>query len=210
MERLTGTLQYLGRDRRWLLVSDKIETDLRPLFKEVFKKLHGQPTMLDVTNFLVSVYKNAGSVQVMDFYEEDGEEDMTILKSAKMRESYKNVFSIVSQALQRLNGRKVFVEMEGEKITLHSDDCLEDYILGLYLNDRGYCKIPPGKEKSVCRANKKGHSCLFLLKDIGQYLCCKFNFELTEKLLALHDNNMVPEPARFIGNCALMGMKKGG
>ncbi|MDD2753652.1 MAG: hypothetical protein PHT44_03530 [Candidatus Portnoybacteria bacterium] len=207
MKTLKGTLRYLGRNRGWLLVNDEKETDLRPIFRKVFEKLHGKPTTLDTTNFLISIYQNRRSSQIMDFFEEDGE-DMTILKSEKPADNYKNVVSIISRALQRLNGRKVFVESDEEKITLHSDDCLDNFILGLYLSDNGYCKIPPGKERSVCKMDEENNSCLFLVKDAAQFFCCKFELVLAEMLLAIYDNKTLPKPTRRIGNCALLGKER--
>ena len=107
---------------------------------------------------------------------------------------------------QMINGRNIRMEYEigGSGLAISADP--EEKVFGLYFTDDNSCKIPPGKEKEVCKIGEGTDCCIFLSAGSKGFACEKFDSFIARNVLDRLAKGTIN--AKRIGNCALLGRKE--
>lgn len=205
MELLKGKLEYLGwLNRPWKLFNTKGirgVTDLWPFFEEIFHALNGKEAVFDYTAKGFGLKAKASAETVLKY---SPGESLTLEK--KVGFGISNMVAYIEMALMILNGRSVIVRADAKKGVIKLDADPKEKVFGLYFTDGNSCRVPEGKENSVCKVGQ-ADACVFSSFTAGVgFTCEKFASHTARLLLDRVDKDTIR--ARRIGNCALLGSKE--
>ena len=201
MQKLKGMLFYMGwLNLPWKFMTDDGEIDLWPVIDKFFTSLNG---------------KRADQREERDGYTLAADESSefrfkyvpgkyVLLNKFKVF-GMSNVYVCLEDALVRLSGRMVEIEIEdGKQIKFIADK--SEKVYGVYsVGDDGSCEVPRGAEQTVCKIGQRD-CCIFLSASADGFYCQKFNSSLARMLLDRLANGNIR--ASRIGNCAFLGRKK--
>ena len=201
MQKLKGRLQYMGWfNLPWKLVMDNGEIDLWPVIDEFFTSLNGKRAKYDQERDGYTLAADESSE--FQFKYVPGE--YVLLEKLKGF-GMSNVHAYLDDALVRLSGRMVEIEIEdGKQIKFMADRAEEVY--GVYfVGDGNSCEVPSGVEQTVCKIGQSD-CCIFLTVGADGFHCEKFSGPTARMLLdRLAKGNI---RASRIGSCAILGRKE--
>lgn len=204
MIKLEGKIEFLGWwNRPWRLTTDDgKEFDLWTFFENLFQKLNNKPTSMkeEMESFTLFTDEKSDS----DLIFEDRSDSCAVLLKNRERFGFSNLIAFLEDTFHRINGRKIIVKIEYQKISFAAVPM--EGIFGLYFTEGNSCRIPEGKENKICKIGQGAETCIFTSISGRGFMCEKFNSYMARMLLdRLAKGNI---NARRVGNCALLGRKE--
>ncbi len=199
---LKGKLEYTSLFEPIKLIGEEKEIDLRDYYFPLLEKLNGKKSRMDDQRRSIEIYGDETSENIIE-YQNAGDGILMLIKRIDGK-GVSNIAAYLPDALQRLNGRQVIVEVS-EKNGLKLFANPEEKVFGLYYTGAGNgCKIPEGAEKTVCKIGTDD-CCIFCCLGAGGFGCLKFDSLSTRQILQRHAKKEMN--ATRIGNCEVLGRK---
>lgn len=114
-----------------------------------------------------------------------------------------NLGAYIPDHFQRLNGRKISIEFEENKMTIKGDP--KEKVFGVYYTEDNRCAVSDEDVTRVCKLGTNS-CCIFLCAGSGGFECLKFSSPSARSLLYRFANNEMN--ATRIGNCKILGRKE--
>jgi len=201
MQKIKGKLQFMGWfNLPWKLVTDNGEIDLWPIVNKFLVSLNGKNAKHEQERNCYTL--TADETSEFRFKYIPGE--YILLEKANGSGMF-NVYAYLEDALVRLSGRMVEIEIEDEKQLKFTADKSEEVFGVYFIGDGNSCDVPKGAEQTICKISQED-CCVFLTVGAYGFSCGKFSGSAARALLdRLAKGNI---RASRIGNCVLLGRKE--
>lgn len=207
MTTLKGKLTFISLWHPINLETEDSELDLRVQYFGLFRNLNGKKANMKYGMNDLTILADEDSEYEMVFEKSGDEIESTdtdtigiILKKSGEGWGMSNIGAYLPDALQRLNGMQVIVEVKEDSIAIRHDETEEVYEIKYTHNNS--CRIPDEDVKKICKIGK-ADCCIFCSVSGNGFLCQKFDGHMATHLLNRHAEGTMR--ASRIGNCKIVG-----
>lgn len=197
-----GPLRFTSWEAPWLIAMPSGDVDLREHALDLFARYAGQTFRMayDLHSFVVQG-DHKGDMRLE--YDADEAPNPTLWK-ADGSFGFSNLGAYLSNALQRLNGREVMLDLSTDGFRIWADPA-ENVPPVLFEGEGNYGGIPADEVISRCQPGTTT-CCAFLTASASGFECAKFCSYTARSIL--HRIEEGTFRATRIGNCKLMGRKE--
>lgn len=203
MKTLKGKLEFISFWHPINLETKDGNLDLRVQYFKIFRNLNGKKASMKYGMNDLTILADKESEYELVFEKsgheiELGEND-TIGITLNKNKGMSNIGAYLPDALQRLNGMQVIVEVSEDSIGIRHDETEEVYEIKYTHNNS--CQIPDDNIKELCKIGE-ADCCIFCTVGGGGFSCEKFG-GMANHLLNRHAEGTMR--ASRIGNCKIVG-----
>lgn len=192
----TGRLEFISLHKPIQLHNDQEIIDVWPHCDTFFRSVNGGGAIMDDSKTHIEIKADADSEAKFKYKNEDG----SILGVLSTAVSMSNTMVYLEHTLQRLNGRKVIVEISKSKIRFEADKT--DEVYGVYYTHGNSCLLPKDEAIRICQPNTC-NTCIFLTSSARGFECSKFDSSTARIILDRFGEKMMNSTR--IGNCEILG-----
>ena len=203
---LKGKLTFISLWNPINLETEDSELDLRVQYFGLFRDLNGKKASMKYGMNDLTILADEESEYELEFEKSGDEIESTendilgvILNKTGEGWGFSNVGAYLPDALERLNGMTVIVEIGDDFISIKHDETEE--VHEKKFTHSNSCSVSDDEVKNVCKAGQED-CCIFLTAGGDGFMCEKFG-NLGRTLLDRHDKGTMR--ASRIGNCKIVG-----
>lgn len=203
MTTLKGKLTFISLWNPINLETQDGELDLRVQYFRLFRELNSKRASMKYGMNDITIFADEDSEYELVF-EKSGDEiesTETDTFSILLKKSFggSNIGAYLPDALKRLNGMQVIVDVDKDSIAIRHDET-EKVHEKKYTHNNS-CSVGDDELKNICKVGQED-CCIFITSGRNGFMCEKFN-SLGKTLLGRHVEGTMR--ASRIGNCKIIG-----
>lgn len=208
MTTIKGKLEYISFWHPINLETEDGTLDLRVQYFSLFDELNGKRVSMKTGMNELTIHANDDSEYELVYENSCGEIELStddsigILLKKSDGWGMSNIGAYLPDALERLNGMHVIIEVTEDSISIKHDET--EKVNEVYYTHGNSCKISDEDADKICLVGQE-NCCIFLTVNGDGFMCQKFG-STGRTLLDRHVKYSMR--ATRIGNCKIVGRKE--